>query len=170
MNCWDLRLGRQPVGLWFAENQKEGVNAAHGCFLRIVELCVAVAVLLKLVHSFFSTRAEIIQSTKDDRFGWTHFCAGWDESALLSIVTKCTLERAACIGKWLGAAVDHAEWTRNDAVAAAVADIVLHKHGTDLGAHDRAGRAGFEATGFFAMFANVGEKNPAEWIFSVGIT
>jgi hypothetical protein len=34
----------------------------------------------------------------------------------------------------------------------------LHKHRTDLSAHNRAGRAELQATRFFAMFANVGEK------------
>ena len=63
------------------------------------------------------------------------------------------------------AAVDHAERTRDDAIAAAVTDVVLHKNGADFRSHDRAGWTRFQATGFLAMFANVGKKNPAEWIF-----
>src|SRR5262249_32886128 len=31
-----------------------------------------------------------------------------------------------------------------------------------------AGRTCFETTGFLAMLANVGEKDPAKWIFSIG--
>src|ERR1043166_2410358 len=155
MNGWNLRLRREPISFWFTENQKKGVNAAHGCFLRIVKLRVLVAILLELLHALACTRAQIIQSAKDDRFGGTHFSAGGYESALLSIVTERALERASRIGKRLGPAIDHAEWTRNDAVTAAVADIVLHKHRTDLSPHDRASRARFQATRFFAMFANV---------------
>src|SRR5262245_9035147 len=160
MNCWNLRLRREPISFRFAENQKKGVNAAHGCFLRIVKLRVLVAILLELLHALACTRAQIIQSAKDDRFGGTNFCAGGYESALLSIVTERALECASSIGKRLGPAIDHAEWTRDHAVAAAVADVVLHKHGPDLSPHDRAGRTRFEATGFFAMFANIREKNP----------
>ena len=40
------------------------------------------------------------------------------------------------------------------------------RDGPDFGADDRAGRTGFETAGFLAMFADVREKNPAEWIFA----
>src|SRR5216117_1820074 len=155
MNRWNLRLRREPISFWFTENQKKGVNAAHGCFLRIVKLRVLVAILLELLHALACARAQIIQSAKDDRFGGTHFCAGGYESALLSIVTERALERASCIRKRLGPAIDHAEGARDDAVAAAVADVILHQNRPNFRAHDRACWARFEAAGFLAMFANV---------------
>ena len=82
----------------------------------------------------------------------------------MSIVTKGALERAAGIVKWLRPAIDHAEWTRHNAIAAAVADIVLHQHRTNFSAHDRSGRTRLKATGFLAMLADVGQENPSEWI------
>ena len=83
----------------------------------------------------------------------------------MPIVTKSALERAARARQRLGPAIDHAKGTRDDAITAAVADVILYEDGTDFGANDRTGRAGFEAAGFFAMLANVGEKNPAKRIF-----
>ena len=82
----------------------------------------------------------------------------------MPVITESALEGAAGVGQGLGTFADDAEGTGNDAITAAVANVVLHKDGTDLGAHDRAGRAGFEATGVFAMFADVGQEDPAKWI------
>ena len=143
------------------------MNATDGCLLRIVKLRVVVTALLQLPHAFRSTCAEIIQSAKDNRFGGTNLCTGRYESAFLSIVTESALECAACIGKRLGPAIDHTKRAGNDAVAATVAHVILHENRTDLGAHDRAGWARFEAAGLFAMFADVGEKDPAEWILAI---
>src|SRR5204863_10082754 len=63
--------------------------------------------------------------------------------------------------------IDHTKRAGNDAVAATVAHVILHENRTDLGAHDRAGWARFEAAGLFAMLADVGEKDPAEWILAI---
>ena len=119
----------------------------------------------------FAACAQIVEPAEDDRFGRANFRARRHESALLPVVTKGALECAARIGQRLRAAIDHAERTGNDAITAAVANIVLHEDGADFRAHDRSGRTGFETAGFFAMFANVGEKNPAKRISPfVGLT
>ena len=85
----------------------------------------------------------------------------------MSIVTKCALECAACVGKRLGPAIDYAERARHHAITAAVANIILHKDGADFCANNRASGTCFEAAGLFAMLANVGQENPTEGIFAV---
>src|SRR5689334_17926768 len=97
MDCWNLRLRWKSVSFGFAENQKERVNATNRRFSRIVKLRVIVTALLQLLHPFRSTCTQIIEPAKHDRFGRANFGAGWDESALLSIVAKRAFECAACI-------------------------------------------------------------------------
>ena len=130
---------------------------------------VVVTALLQLLHASRCTRAQIVEPAKDDRFGRANFRAGRDEPALLSVVTKSAFKCAAGIGQRLRPAIDHAKRTRHDAIAAAIADIVLHENGAGFGPDNRAGRTGFETAGFFAMFANIGQKNPAKRIFAIAV-
>src|ERR1051326_1647128 len=134
MYCWNLRLRRDPVRLWFTEDKKECMNTAHRRFRRIVNLRVVVTVLVKFLHALACARAQVIQSAKHDRLGWTYFCAGGYEPALLAIVAKGAFECTACIGKRLGSAIDHTEWTGNDAVAAAIAHR-SEEHTSELQSH-----------------------------------
>ena len=60
------------------------------------------------------------------------------------------------------AAVDHAVGAGRDAVAAAVADVVLHDDGAELRAEQRPGRADVEAGGVRAVLADVRGHQPAE--------
>src|SRR5439155_20415161 len=135
----------------------------------IVKLCVVVTALLQLLHALRAACAQIIKPAEHDRFGRTNLRARWDEAAFLAIVTESAFECAAGVRQRLRAAIYDTKRARHDAVAATVAHVVLHKHGTDLSAHNRSGRTCFEATGFFAMLANVGEKNPAKRVFFVTI-
>ena len=167
MNCRNLWLWRKSVRFRFAEDQEKRVSAAYACLRRIVNLGVFITVLAQLLDALCCAGAQIIKSTKDNRFGWANFCACGYEPALLAIITKRAFECAAGIREWLRTTIDHAERTRNDAITAAVANIVLHQHGTDFGAHNCAGRTRFEATGFFAMLADVGKKNPPKRVFPV---
>src|SRR6185436_8887287 len=57
-------------------------------------------------------------------------------------------------------AVDDAERTGDDAVAAAVADVGLDVDAAEFGADDRAGRTGLEAAGVLAVLADVRRKLP----------
>ena len=145
------------------------MGTADGGIARIVKLRVAVSGLVQMFHALLRVRAQIIKPAKNDRLGGTHFCAGRDESAFLSIITKSALKCAACIGKRLGPAIDHPERAGDDAIPTAIADVILHENRTDFRAHDRACWTRFEAAGFFAMLANIGEKNPAEWILAIAI-
>src|SRR5579884_781594 len=162
-----LRFPRQPVSFGLAQNQKESVKAAHRRLNRIVKLRVCVTSLLQLIEAFLCAGAQLVQRAEQDRFGRADLRARGNEAALLAIVTERAFECAAGIGQRFGSAIDYAKRARDDAVSAAVADIVLHKHGADFCAYDRAGGARFEAAGLFAMFANIRKENPSEWIFSV---
>ena len=85
----------------------------------------------------------------------------------MSVIAKGAFESAAGIWQRFGPTIDHAEWAGHHAIPAAVAHIVLHENGADLGPHDRAGWTRLKTTGFFAVFANIRKENPAEWIFSI---
>src|SRR5581483_1674196 len=61
---------------------------------------------------------------------------------------------------------DHAEGTRDHAVSAAVADVVLDNHRTELGTDDRARRAHVETARVRAVLAHVRFHQPAA-VFAV---
>ena len=102
----------------------------------IVQLRICVAGLAQLINTLLTLRAKVIKPAKHDRFGRANLRARGNESALLSIVTKRALERAARVWKWRRPAIDHAERTRDDAIAAAVANIILHKNRSRFGANN----------------------------------
>src|SRR5207245_4225979 len=58
--------------------------------------------------------------------------------------------------------VEDAERARGDAVAAAVADVLLDDDRAELGAEERSGRADVEARGVRAVLADVGRHQPAQ--------
>jgi len=143
------------------------VKTADGGVLGIVKLCVAVATLAQMTDTIAGAGAKIVEATEDDRLRRTNFGAGGRESALLPVVTKGALECATGIRQRLRATIDHAEGTGDNAITATIADVVLHEDGTDFGSDDGTRRTGFEAAGFFAMFADIGKKDPAKRIFAV---
>src|SRR4030095_14467091 len=114
-------------------------------------------------------RTQVIEPPKHDRFSRTNFRARRREAALLSVVAEGALECASGVGQRLWAPVNHAERARDDAIPAAVANVILHKHRADFGANDRSGGTSFQATCFFTVFANIREENPAKWILLIGV-
>ena len=56
----------------------------------------------------------------------------------------------------------NAEWARRDAIATAIADVILDDHAPELGADDGAGRTGIQATGMHAVLADVAEHEPGD--------
>src|SRR6266576_5331371 len=118
-----------------------------------------------MLDALICTGAQIIQPAEDDRFSRANFCTCRHEPTLLSIVTESAFERAAGIRQRRRPAINHPKRTRHYAVAAAIADIVLHKHGPDFSAHDRSSRTCFKASRLLAMLANVRQKYPTEGIF-----
>jgi len=143
------------------------VSASHRSFGRIVKLRVGVTLFSELVHTLRRACAQIIEPPEHDRFGRTDFGARGNESAFLSVVAESALEYAAGIGQRFWPAIDHPKRAGDNAISAAVANIVLDKYRTDFGSYDRAGRAGFEAARFLAMLANIRKKEPAKWIVGV---
>jgi hypothetical protein len=87
----------------------------------------------------------------------------------LSVVAEGAFESAAGVGQRLWAPVNHAKRTRDNAVPAAVANIILHEHRTDFGANDCARGTCFETTSFLAVLANIREENPAKRILSITV-
>ena len=85
----------------------------------------------------------------------------------MPVVTESALECAAGIGQRFWPAIDDPKRAGDNAVSAAVANIVLNKYRTDFRSYDRAGRAGFEATRFLAMLANIRKKEPPKRIVAV---
>ena len=125
MNRWNLWLRRKSIGFRFAEKQEKRVNAADRRFSWIIELRVVVTMLSQLLHPLHSANAQIVQTPKNDRFGRANFCARRNEAALLPVVAKRALKRAAGILQRLRSPVDYSEGTRDDAIAATIANIVL---------------------------------------------
>src|SRR5204862_8321669 len=73
-------------------------------------------------------------------------------------------ERPRPLGRRELPAREHAERTRRHAVAAAVADVLLHDDGSELGAEERPRRADVEARGVRAVLADVRAHHPAQGI------
>jgi hypothetical protein len=46
----------------------------------------------------------------------------------LSVIAEGAFECAAGVGQWFWAPVNHAKRARDDAIPAAVANVVLHEH------------------------------------------
>ena len=167
MNCRNLRLWWKTVCFRFAENQEKSVSAAHGRLGGIVKLHVGVTVFAQLMHTLRRARTQVIEPPKHDRFSRTNFGARRCEAALLSVVAEGAFECAAGVGQRFRAPVNDAKRTGNDAIPAAVANIILYKHRADFGANNRSGGTCFKTTRFLAMLADIGEKYPAKRIFSV---
>src|SRR5205807_4789326 len=100
---------------------------------------------------------ELVERSEGDRPGG----ARTDARRLLVDLEAVVAERALVGAVVDVGAGDHPERAGADAVAAAVADVVLHEHGAELGAHDGAGRADVHAAGVLAVLADVGDEEPS---------
>jgi hypothetical protein len=132
-------------------------------------LRIPITVFSQLVDTLRSASAQILESPEDNRFSRTNFRACGRKAALLPVIAEGAFEGASSIWQRFRPPIDHAERARHHAVAAAVAHIVLHQDRADLCAHDGTGWTGFKATGFFAMLANIGKKNPPKRVFSIAV-
>ena len=114
--------------------------------------------LLQLGQPVLGALAQLGQLAELDRVRRAGLRAG----GLLVVLEAVVAERALPHPAVVLALVEHPERARRDAVAAAVADVLLHDHGPELGAEQRAGRAHLEARGVGAVLADVGGHQPAD--------
>src|SRR5207302_7986905 len=99
---------------------------------------------------------ELVERPEDDRLGGARLGAGRLHPRLEAVVAEGALAHRA------GVAVeaDHPEGAGADAVAAAVADVLLNEDGVVRGADDRPGRADVHAARLVAVLADVGHHQP----------
>ena len=157
----------QPVILGRPKQQEKGVHAFDGGFLRIIQLGVGVTLLAQRAQPGIGFTVQVFERAEANRLGRAGFGASGGEAADLAVVAEGAFKGAAFVRLLFVSPVNDAERTRDHAVAAAVADVVLDVDGLVLGANDRAGRTGLETAGHFAMFADVREEHPTERIFAV---
>src|SRR5690348_281828 len=99
---------------------------------------------------------ELVELTELDRIGRTRLRTRGLEAAFHAVVAQRALVGLAVFE----AEIDDAERTRGNAVTAAVADVVLHDDGIELGAENRARRTRFETRRVAAMLADVAHHEP----------
>src|SRR5262245_6252314 len=161
-----LRLGRQVVGRGLREQQEERVQAAQEALgVGAVELRVLEAHRLQGLDPLLGLRDELVTEAELDRVGRTRLGAGGPEPVVDAVVAERALLRGA------GGLVEahHAERARRDAVAAAVAHVLVDVDRTVLGPIDGAGRARVEAARFSAVLANVRHEQPRQVTGGLGL-
>ena len=111
---------------------------------------------MERLHPLLRPPAQLVEVPVLDRVGGAGLGAGRLQPVLQPVVAERTLMRPA-VGR---AERRHAEGAGGQAVAAAVADVLLDVDRVELGADDRAGRAGLQAAGVDAVLADVAEHQP----------
>src|SRR6266550_4272960 len=161
------RIGRQPVDLWLVQQQEERSEPSDAVVrIPAVQLRAVPAGLLKLVQAFVGALAELAELAELDRVGRARLRASRLVPALEAVVAERALPDAPVLSgsdpggigpqPWQVPLVEHAERTCRHAVAAPVADVLLHDDGAVLGAEERSRRADIETGGVRAVLADVG--------------
>src|SRR2546423_2128 len=176
------RIGRQAVDLGLVEEQEERAGPADPVVGPVeIELRAVPALGLELLQPPVRALAELVDLAELDRVRRARLRAGRLVTALEPVVAERALpdpavlllaqererERRVAGRPWQVAVVEHAERARGDAVAAAVADVLLHDDGAVLGAEEGAGRADVEAGRVRAVLADVARHQPAQRILRV---
>ena len=171
------RVGRQAVDLRLVEQQEERAEAAD-TVVRVlaVEARPVPALLLERREAGLRALAQLVELAELDRVGGARLRTRGLVTALQAVVTERALPDAAVFlpaehrqreRRVVGAArqvapVDDAERARRHAVAAAVADVLLHDDRPELGAEERTGRARVEAARMRAVLADVRLHQPTQ--------
>src|SRR5206468_758207 len=133
--------------------------AAHAVVrVLAVEAGVGPARLAQVGHPARGPLAQLVQRPELDGIGRAGLGAGGFHAVAEPVVGQRALPDPAVPGPL----VDHAVRAGRDAVAAAVADVLLHYHRAELGPEQRAGRADVQAGGVGAVLAHVGGHQPAQ--------
>src|SRR5690606_19325293 len=139
-----------------------GVRAR--CAGRAIEIGVAYPPCAQLLDPVPGPAVQLLQSAELDGLCRAGFGAGRLQPALKSVVAERALLRRALVL----VDIDHAEGAGGHAIAAAVADVLLDDHGIELGAEQRAGRAGLQAGRRVAVLADVAHHQPATLVLPLG--
>src|SRR5581483_8347850 len=118
------------------QGSKERVNSVYRRVCRIVKLGVFITMLAQFFYALRCSWTQIGKAPENNRFRGANLGACGNEPAFLPIITKGAFERAAGVWQRLRAAINYAKRAGNNAIATAVADIVLDKHRADLSPHN----------------------------------
>src|SRR5205823_14188922 len=150
-----LRTG-QLVGLRLVGEKEEGVQPA--VFLVAVDAGFADTLLVQGAHPVGSHLTHLAERSELNRLSR----AGGGARRLQIVLQPVVAEGALLGGSGVAIEADHAIGAGGDAVAAAVADVLLDVDGVELGANDRVGRADLQAAGVRAVLAHVGHHRPGD--------
>ena len=126
---------------------------------------------LQVGHPLLGPLPQLVDVAELDRLGGAGLGAGRRlvveqpvvaEGALLGDARVLDRRNVLVLALLPDPAVDDAEGAAGHAVAAPVADVVLHHHGAELGAEQRTGRADVQTPGVRAVLADVRRHQPAE--------
>src|SRR5258705_13435615 len=153
-----MRPLRQVIGLGPIHQEKERVEIADGgTLVYAVEIRIGDAALVQRAYPRARACAQLVHIAKEDGLCGAGFGTGRREAVLLPVVAERALPRAPV----LTVQIDHAEWARRHAVAAAIADVWLHVDVAEFVTDDGAGRTGVEAAGMRTVLAHVAHHEPA---------
>ena len=93
-----------------------------------------------------------------NRFGWTGFGTGGYHAIFHAVITERTFVRPVVA---IFVASDYTKWAGDDAVAAAVTNILLHVDGIELGTNNGSGGTRLLAGGVGTVFADIATHEPA---------
>src|SRR6185437_1569765 len=153
------RVRRQAVDLGLVEQQEHRAGAADAVVgVLAVEAGLRDAPLVELFDPVRRALAQLVEFAELDGLSRAGLGAGRLHPVVKSVVAQRALVRRAIEG----APVDDAVWAAGDAVAAAVADVLLHDDGAELGAEQRAGGTDIQAAGVRTVLAHVRRHQPSE--------
>ena len=131
-----------------------------------VQLCLGSTPVVKFGYPVLSPFAKLVQQPELDGLSRARFGAGRREA-----ITQAVVAESALVGAPIRlASVDHAERARRHAIAATVADIVLHHHRAELGPHKRPGGADVKAARMSAVLAHVAGHQPLQFRRSLAVS
>src|SRR5207247_4998908 len=138
---------------------EEGVQAAQRPFgVGAVQLRLLVAHLLERCDPLVGLSHQLIAEPELDGLRWARLRAGWPQAVVDAVVAE-----RALVGPSRVVIEGHdPEGARADAVAAAIADILVDVDRAELGPVDRPRRARVEAARLGAVLAHIRHEEPGE--------
>src|SRR5262249_44426563 len=116
------------------------------------------SVAVQVVDTLSGTALQVSEWAELDRVRRARFGARRLPAALEPVVAQRALVRVT--GRLGQSQLHNPERTRGHAIAAAVADVVLHDDRAELGSEQRSGRASLQTPGSLAVLAHVAHHQP----------